>query len=56
MFLGLVIAVQLSCECLTLPARENGLLHPSFKLLLTFGYQRDPRADNAGRLKPGSLG
>ena len=39
MFLGLVIAIQLSCEYLALPARENGLLHYSFKLLLTFGYQ-----------------
>lgn len=38
-FLGLVIAVQLSCEYLALPARKNGLLHHSFKLLLTFGYQ-----------------
>lgn len=53
MFLGLE---QLSGEYLALPTKENGLLHNSFKLLLTFGYQRDPEADNTGRLKPGSLG
>lgn len=53
MFLGLE---QLSGEYLALPTKENGLLHNSFKLLLTFGYQRDPEAGNTGRLKPGSLG
>lgn len=49
--LGLVVPVQLSCEYPALPARENGLLHQSFKLLLTLATS-EPGADNTSRLKP----